>query len=83
MYQYARFKKIVILPYMAEQRATVLVRLTPALKLKLAELAKRERRSLSKQVEFLLEQSLFQSIKVKDVAEHKSVSDSSSKRHVK
>jgi len=43
---------------MPNERAALLVRLAPELKLKLAELAKRERRSLSKQVEVLLEESL-------------------------
>jgi hypothetical protein len=42
-----------LLPFTA-----LLVRLSPDLKMKLAEMAKRERRSLSKQVEFLLERSL-------------------------
>jgi hypothetical protein len=43
---------------MTNQRAALLVRLPSELKMKLAEMAKRERRSLSKQVEFLLEKSL-------------------------
>jgi len=43
---------------MAETRAALLVRLSPSLKSRLAEIAKREHRSLSKQVEFLLERYL-------------------------
>jgi hypothetical protein len=43
---------------MPNERAAILVRLSPDLKAKLRELAKRERRSLSKQVEFLLERCL-------------------------
>lgn len=43
---------------MTENRAAVLVRLSPSLKSRLLEIAKREHRSLSKQVEFLLERSL-------------------------
>jgi len=43
---------------MPSERAALLVRLAPDLKSKLVELAKRERRSLSKQVEVLLEESL-------------------------
>jgi len=43
---------------MPEKRAAILVRLSPNLKLRLLEIAKRERRSLSKQVEFLLERCL-------------------------
>lgn len=40
---------------MSEPRATLLVRVSASLKAKLTEMAKRERRSLSKQVELLLE----------------------------
>jgi len=43
---------------MSETRAAVLVRLSAGLKLRLAELARREHRSLSQQVEFLLERCL-------------------------
>ena len=43
---------------MSEGRATLLVRVSASLKAKLAEMAERERRSLSKQVELLLEQCL-------------------------
>jgi hypothetical protein len=43
---------------MVSQRVAVLVRLSPELKRKLVELAERERRSLSKQVEILLENCL-------------------------
>jgi hypothetical protein len=43
---------------MPSPRAALLVRLSPDLKAKLVELAEREKRSLSKQVELLLEQSL-------------------------
>lgn len=38
-----------------EPRATLLVRVSASLKTRLTEMAKRERRSLSKQVELLLE----------------------------
>jgi hypothetical protein len=43
---------------MTEARATLLVRVSASLKTRLAEMAERERRSLSKQVELLLEQCL-------------------------
>jgi len=43
---------------MTEPRATLLVRVSVSLKARLAELAKLERRSLSKQVELLLERCL-------------------------
>jgi hypothetical protein len=43
---------------MSELRATLLVRVSAGLKERLAEIAKRERRSLSKQVELLLESYL-------------------------
>lgn len=40
---------------MSEPRATLLVRVSASLKARLNDIAKRERRSLSKQVELLLE----------------------------
>jgi hypothetical protein len=43
---------------MRETRVTLLVRVPESLKSRLAEIAKRERRSLSKQVELLLERCL-------------------------
>ena len=43
---------------MTEPRVALLVRVTASLKSRLAEIAKRERRSLSKQVELLLESCL-------------------------
>lgn len=43
---------------MPNERVALLVRLAPELKLKLAELARHQRRSLSKQVEVLLEECL-------------------------
>jgi hypothetical protein len=43
---------------MTEPRVTLLVRVSGNLKARLAEIAKRERRSLSKQVELLLERCL-------------------------
>jgi len=43
---------------MSEARVAVLVRLSPKLKAKLSEMAQRERRSLSRQVEFLLERCM-------------------------
>jgi len=46
------------LTLMTETRAAVLVRLSLTLKSRLLEIAKREHRSLSKQVEFLLERVL-------------------------
>jgi hypothetical protein len=58
MYQYANPINLGIFRCMPNERAALLVRLAPELKLKLVELAKRERRSLSKQVEVLLEESL-------------------------
>ena len=43
---------------MENQRETLLVRVSSGLKARLAEMARKERRSLSKQVEFLLERYL-------------------------
>ena len=43
---------------MTETRVALLVRVPASLKLRLAEIAKHERRSLSKQVELLLESCL-------------------------
>lgn len=43
---------------MAEPRVTLLIRVPASLKSRLAEIAKHERRSLSKQVELLLERAL-------------------------
>ncbi len=43
---------------MAERRVALLLRIRQALKDRLADLAKREHRSLNQQIEFLLEQSL-------------------------
>jgi len=43
---------------MTEPRVALLVRMPASLKLRLAEMAKHERRSLSKQVELLLERCL-------------------------
>jgi hypothetical protein len=43
---------------MTEPRVALLVRVPASLKSRLAEIAKRERRSLSKQVELLLEKCL-------------------------
>lgn len=43
---------------MLSERAALLVRLAPELKTRLVDLAKRERRSLSRQVEVLLEEAL-------------------------
>lgn len=40
---------------MNEPQARLLIRIPPSLKARLVELAKRERRSLNKQIEFLLE----------------------------
>jgi hypothetical protein len=56
---------------MPNERAVLLVRLAPELKLKLAELAKRERRSLSKQVEILLEESLLRARKANEDDENR------------
>jgi hypothetical protein len=55
---------------MPNERAALLVRLAPEMKLKLAELAKRERRSLSKQVEILLEESLLRARKADEDGEN-------------
>ncbi len=43
---------------MAEQRARLLIRIPVSLKKKLVEVSQRERRSLNKQIEFLLERSV-------------------------
>ena len=43
---------------MPERRAALLLRIRQTLKDRLADLAKREHRSLNQQIEFLLEQSL-------------------------
>jgi hypothetical protein len=43
---------------MEKARVAVLVRIRPALKAKLAELAKSEHRSVNQQIEFLLERSI-------------------------
>jgi len=43
---------------MAEPRVPLLIRIPASLKARLAELAKRERRSLNRQIEFLLERSI-------------------------
>lgn len=58
MYQYAIFVILGMVATMGVERVAVLVRLAPTLKDKLVELAARERRSLSKQVEVLLERCL-------------------------
>jgi hypothetical protein len=70
MYQYANEINLDILRCMPNERAALLVRLSPELKLKLAELAKRERRSLSKQVEVLLEESLLRARKAEEDGEN-------------
>jgi hypothetical protein len=44
---------------MIEPQARLLIRIPASLKAKLVELAKQERRSLNKQIEFLLEHSVF------------------------
>jgi hypothetical protein len=51
---------------MSDGRAALLVRVSVDLKAKLAELAKRERRSVSKQVELLLEDCLGSAHKATD-----------------
>ncbi len=43
---------------MAEPRVPLLIRIRSSLKAALAELAKRERRSLNRQIEFLLDRAL-------------------------
>ncbi len=43
---------------MTEDQARLLIRISESLKAKLAELAKRERRSLNKQIEFLLDRAV-------------------------
>jgi hypothetical protein len=43
---------------MSEPRTTLLIRVSASLKSRLADMAKQERRSLSKQVELLLERCL-------------------------
>jgi hypothetical protein len=49
-----------LLVAMTEPRVALLVRVPASLKSRLAEMAKQERRSLSKQVELLLERCLFE-----------------------
>ena len=46
---------------MSESRVALLVRVSPELKQKLADMAKRERRSVSKQAELLLERCFSES----------------------
>ena len=53
---------------MPNERVALLVRLAPELKLKLVELAKRQRRSLSKEVELLLEECLLRIEKGSELA---------------
>ena len=43
---------------MSERQARLLIRIPESLKAKLSELAARERRSLNRQIEFILEHSL-------------------------
>ncbi len=43
---------------MVEERVSLLIRIPVALKAELTELAKRERRSLNRQIEYLLDRSL-------------------------
>ncbi len=43
---------------MVEERVSLLIRIPAALKAELTELAKRERRSLNRQIEYLLDRSL-------------------------
>lgn len=64
-----------ILPCMPTERATLLVRLAPELKLKLSQLAKRERRSLSKQVEILLEECLLRTTKPAELSDSSQVGE--------
>ena len=62
MYHLVSFRKlqnpVIFAAVMRETRVTLLVRVPESLKSRLAEIAKRERRSLSKQVELLLERCL-------------------------
>jgi hypothetical protein len=46
------------LKYMPERKVALLLRIRPGLKERLVDLAKHEHRSLNQQIEFLLEQSL-------------------------
>jgi len=48
---------------MRERRVGLLLRIPEGLKKRLADLAKRERRSVNQQIEFLLEQSLTAAVK--------------------
>ncbi len=48
---------------MTEPRARLLIRIPARLKEKLAELAERERRSLNRQIEFLLDRSIRNELK--------------------
>ena len=62
MYQNVAYRKLlnpaILLVAMKEPRVALLVRVPANLKSRLAEMAKHERRSLSKQVELLLERCL-------------------------
>jgi hypothetical protein len=62
MYQSVAYRKLlnpaILLLAMTEPRVALLVRVPASLKSRLAEMAKQERRSLSKQVELLLERCL-------------------------
>ena len=62
MYHLVSYRKFsnpdIFAAVMRETRVTLLVRVPESLKSRLAEIAKRERRSLSKQVELLLERCL-------------------------
>ncbi len=62
MYQNVAYRKLpnpaILLVAMTEPRVALLIRVPASLKSRLAEIAKRERRSLSKQVELLLERCL-------------------------
>ena len=44
----------------AEERVSLLIRIPAKLKTKIAELAQRQRRSINKQIEFLLDRSIRQ-----------------------
>jgi hypothetical protein len=48
---------------MSERKVALLIRIQEGLKERLADLAKREHRSLNQQIEFLLEQALSDAVK--------------------
>lgn len=65
---------------MPESRVGLLLRIPEGLKKRLVELAKRERRSVNQQIEFLLEQSLKSATKGSSAEQHTGKSGEKSPR---